>query len=80
MTIESFPAGDSARIEHRSSAEIVRVEHIVVRAKLGGRGIVYDLVFAPIDGDADSPLPALPDGEIMQRFVLLGVAATASTP
>ena len=80
MTIESLPAGDSARIEHRSAGDVVRVEHIVVRAKLGDRGIVYDLSFVPINGETPSPLPALIDEQVMQRFVLFGVPSSASIP
>ena len=80
MTIGSLPAGDSARIEHRSAGDVVRVEYIVVRAKLGGRGIVYDLSFVPINEGMGLPLAALLDKEIMRRFALLGVDHAVSIP
>ena len=80
MTIESLPAGDSVRIERRSDGAIVRVEYIVVRAKLGESGLVYNLVFNRMDDNSTSPFPAPIGEEIMQRFTLLGVESGASIP
>ena len=80
MTIGSLPAGDSARIEHRSAGDVVRVEYTVVRAKLEERGIAYDLSFVPINEGMGLPLSALLDKEIMRRFALLGVPSSASIP
>jgi hypothetical protein len=76
MSMDRITAGDSMRLVRPGAGNSENwIEHIVVRAPLGARGLGYSLVF--IQAGPGSPVGHEMVDEIMHTFILLGMETAA---